>query len=136
MFWTKIFPQQAINLSYSRVHFSLKIWQKTSDFHIFMQECWTLDCRKGSETKIFHPDSLICTPIFARWQPSIGYPILGPMPPLLLFMISMLTGIKSYIRKNHAGKTAGELDRMAYWWRRWDARGDMHELRWDKITLF
>ena len=43
------------NLSHNRVHFSLKILQKTSDFHIFMEACWTLDCRKGPETKIFHP---------------------------------------------------------------------------------
>ena len=43
------------NLSHNRAHFSLKILQKTSDFHIFMEACWTLDCRKGPETKIFHP---------------------------------------------------------------------------------
>ena len=124
------------NLSHNRVHFSINILQKTSDFQIFRRhvELWTAE--KGLKPRYFIRDSLICPPIFARWQPSIGYPILGPMPPLLLFMISMLTGIKSYIRKYHAGKTAGELDRMAYWWRRWDARGDMHELRWDKITLF
>ena len=43
------------NLSHNRVHFSLKILQKTSDFHIFMEARWTLNCRKGPETKIFHP---------------------------------------------------------------------------------
>ena len=43
------------NLSHNRVHFSLKILQKTSDFHIFMEACWTLDCRKRPETKIFYP---------------------------------------------------------------------------------
>ena len=43
------------NLSHNRVHFSLKILQKTSDFHIVMEARWTLDCRKGPETKIFHP---------------------------------------------------------------------------------
>ena len=69
------------NLSHNRVHFSLIILQKTSDFHIFMMARWTLDCRKGPETKIFHPGLVNL--------PSNNYPILGPMPPLVLFMISM-----------------------------------------------
>ena len=31
------------------------------------------------------------------------------------------------IRKSQLSKLPGELARMAYWWRRWDARGDMRE---------
>ena len=50
-------------------------------------ELWTAE--KSLKPRYFIRDSLNCLPIFARWQPSIGYPILGPMPPLVLFMIPM-----------------------------------------------
>ena len=51
-------------------------------------ELWTAE--KGLKPRYFIRDSLICPPIFTRWQPSIGYPIFGPMPPLVLLMISMV----------------------------------------------
>ena len=51
---TKTFDKK--NLSHDRVHFSLKILQKTSHFHIdFLEACRTLDSRKAPESKIFHP---------------------------------------------------------------------------------
>ena len=52
IFWQK---QIRIHNTLLRVHFSLKILQRTSDFYIFMEACGTLDFRKGPETEIFHP---------------------------------------------------------------------------------
>ena len=70
------------NLNHNRVHFSLKILQKLQVIFTFLWrhvELWTAE--KGLKPRYFIRDSLICPPIFARWQPSIGYPILGPMHP-------------------------------------------------------
>ena len=83
------------NLSHNRVHFSLKILQKTSDFQIFMEACWTLDCRKGPETKIFHPGLVNLSSNFHKmaafnWLPdfrsnapsSFTYDLYGCIPPV------------------------------------------------------
>ena len=75
-------------------------------------ELWTAE--KGLKPRYFIRDSLICPPIFARWQPSIGYPILGPMPPLVLFMISMLTRLPRGFVGHGAKYQFCKLDKKVY----------------------
>ena len=78
-------------LSHNRVHFSLKILQKTSDFHFFMEACWTLDCRKGPETEIFHPGLVNLPSNFRKMAAFNWLPDFRSNAPLVLFMISMLS---------------------------------------------